>query len=136
THDRKADRNARDGPNRRPLRLDAQGLQPHARVTLHASLLDPRGTPWTARDVLAADAKGSIGIDAADLVASPTIANAEPFRPFDATSIDTLEIEFAIEADGRTIASTRARRRYVAETVSVVSLKGPGPSGNSVRARR
>ena len=112
-----------------PLHLDVQGLPPLATITLHASLRDPRGTPWTASDVLAADATGSISIDAADLIASLTIANDEPARPFDATSPDTLEIEFAIESAGHQIASARARRRYVAETVSVVSLKGPGPYG-------
>jgi dienelactone hydrolase len=112
-----------------PLRLDVRGLPPDTTIALHASLRDPRGTPWKASDVLAANRAGSISIDAADLIASLTIANDEPARPFDATSTDTLEIEFRIEADGRTVASTRARRQYVAETVSAVSLQGPGPSG-------
>jgi dienelactone hydrolase len=112
-----------------PVKIHASGLTPGAPLVLRAFLLDSRGTPWTSRVSVEADARGTVAADCDGLISSLTVAGGEPVRPFDGTSISPLRFEIVAEMSGRPVAVVEVCRRYVADGVRQTELSDRNRSG-------
>jgi acetyl esterase/lipase len=117
------------GPIDEPLHGFVCGLPPGESVTVRAQLRDSRDLLWRSHVTLSAGHDGLATMDVDELIASLTLSPEAVRRPFDTTSALPLIMEFRAEYAGRRVASTEARRLFVADDVLTMRVRERRLSG-------
>lgn len=123
-----------------PVQIRITGLEPGQRVTLRARLREENGPWWESATSFAAGADGTVDVGAQSPVAgayegadpmgflwSMTPAgDAQVERPFWPMTVAPLVVEFAAEANGTALATSRLERRFMGPGVTRIPVRDQG----------
>jgi dienelactone hydrolase len=113
----------------------ATGLQPSARATIRATMLDSAQRLWRAEAEFVADARGEIdvardpsiggayvGVEAMGLVTAMDLPDRPGTAAYVAPGTDSVPVTYALLTDGRLVDSAIVVRRFVTPTVRAIAL--------------